>query len=161
MKEYTSRCLAEMKSFVPSTIMNETVDSLVEKGLSKDIAKRVRMKKCLWLIRMSPWYIEKISDADLLNRYNPSGQGLDATELAAVYASLPPKFLNDPSGKKTDWRANMEQNFKEVDKKRVSNQLRGSNLRNAIYKKMEGGGPFGGDDQLIEIQVVEGENLEG
>lgn len=142
MAAFTSECLQIMRGYVPPHIFEATLQSLQEDdGFPKELAKRLRSKKCLWLIRMNAWDIERIHEVELMGRFNPVAQGLDIVEMAAIYTSIPEKFINDPTGRKSEWRNNFETSLKEMDKKRRNNALKGNALRNPVYKKMPVG-PF-------------------
>ena len=67
-------------------------------GYSRELAKRLMDRKCLWLVRMSAADIQRIHEADLMSTY--VFQGLDLVELSAVYAAIPAKFSNDAYGRK-------------------------------------------------------------
>ena len=105
--EFVSESLATMQGFVPPRIFSESEHSLVDMGYSLRLAKRMLQKKALWLVRMQPQDIAKIHFAELMNKYNYEGNNLDVVELAAVYASLPERFLNDHNEKKAQWRLNL------------------------------------------------------
>ena len=63
-------------------------DLIMSAEISKDLAKRLFTKKCLWLVRIMPIDIGKLHIADLSNRFSISGQNLDIVELAAVYGAV-------------------------------------------------------------------------
>ena len=87
-------------SFIPVNIKSANVLSLqTEQGYSLELAKRIMSRKCLWLVRIEIDEIAKMHEADLLYRYNTGGQQLDVVELAAVLASMPNYFHNDPMKK--------------------------------------------------------------
>ena len=46
--------------------------------------------------------VANLHHSDLAGAY--TSHGLDLMELRAVYATLPPKFVNDKEGKKAAWR---------------------------------------------------------
>jgi hypothetical protein len=136
MSVFASECLQTMRGYVPAHIAESTLQSLQEKdGLHVDLAKRLLTKKCLWLVRMCVVDIERIHEVDLLGPLNPIAQGLDIVELAAVYASVPEKFVHDASGRKAQWRENLENALREMDKLRQTSGLPAPKARNACYKK--------------------------
>jgi hypothetical protein len=79
--------------------------------------------------------IERIHEVDLMGPLNPIAQGLDIVELAAIYASVPEKFVHDASGRKAQWRENLENALREMDKLRQTSGLPAAKARNACYKK--------------------------
>jgi hypothetical protein len=76
-----------------------------------------------------------VTQVDLIGRFNPIAQGLDIVELAAIFACVPEKFVNDPTGKKNQWRLNLENALREMDKQRQEGKLPASKARNPCYKK--------------------------
>eukprot|EP01035_Chromulina_nebulosa_P022269 gene22269-28840_t len=93
IEEFSQECLSTMRGFVPPHIFTTSLAFLVdEDGLSEPLAKRMLSKECLWLVRMDPEDIQKLSDADLMDRFNPLDQQLDIVELAAVFACLSPVY---------------------------------------------------------------------
>lgn len=135
---FTQECLQTMRGYVPAHIFEATLPSLQQDdGLTLDLAKRLISKKCLWLVRMRVLDIERIHEADLMGRFNPIAQNLDIVELAAVFAAVPEKFLNDPTGRKAQWRQNLENALREMDRQRQMNSLPASKARNPVYKKQK------------------------
>ena len=121
---YTTACFEEMRGYMPSHIFDASIISLVDDdGLSKALAKRFFMKKCLMLIRLMKEDISKMHIAELSGRFNPSAQGLDIVELAAVFHALPDTFLNDHDGKKEQWRTGIQDSFQKLYKQKMSNSL--------------------------------------
>jgi hypothetical protein len=136
MSVFASECLQTMRGYVPAHIADATLQSLQEQdGLHADLAKRLLTKKCLWLVRMRVVDIERIHEVDLMGPLNPIAQGLDIVELAAIYASVPEKFVHDASGRKAQWRENLENALREIDKLRQTSGLPAAKARNACYKK--------------------------
>jgi hypothetical protein len=141
---YTHQCFQEMRGFIPSHIFDSSIISLVdEDGLSKVLAKRFFMKKCLMLIRLMKDDISKMHIAELSGRFNPSAQGLDIVEMAAIYYALPDFFLNDHDGKKEQWKASIEEAFKKLYSQKVANNLPKNLVRFNGYLKET---PFFKDD---------------
>lgn len=69
VEEFSQECLSAMRGFVPPHIFTTSLAFLVdEDGLSEPLAKRLLSKECLWLVRMDPEDIQKLSDADLTDR---------------------------------------------------------------------------------------------
>lgn len=121
---YTTACFEEMRGFIPSHIFDASILSLVDDdGLSKQLAKRFFMKKCLMLVRLKKDDISKMHIAELSGRFNPSAQGLDIVETAAIYHALPETFLNDHDGKKEQWKCGVEDAFKKMYSQKASNSL--------------------------------------
>ena len=90
VQSYCQECFQEMRGFIPSHIFDASVVSLVdEDGLSKSLAKRFFMKKCLMLVRLKAYDISKMHIAELSGRFNPSAQGLDIVEMASIYHAIP------------------------------------------------------------------------
>jgi hypothetical protein len=65
----------------------------------------------------------------LFSRFNPDGQNLDIVELAAIYAALPEKFLNDPFGKKQRWKEKVEELLKKMVADKEQGQLPKAKVR--------------------------------
>lgn len=135
---FAQECLQTMRGYVPAHVFDATLPTLTqEDGLTLELAKRILAKKCLWLVRMRVVDIERVHEADLMGRFNPIAQNLDIVELAAIFAAVPEKFLNDPSGRKAQWRQNLENALREMDKQRQTNSLPPSRARNPAYKKQK------------------------
>jgi len=81
------------------------------------------MKKCLMLVRLEKSDISKMHIAELSGRFNPSAQGLDIIETAAIYHALPEAFLNDHDGKKEVWKSTIEDAFKKMYAQKQTNSL--------------------------------------
>lgn len=113
--DYARECLDIMRGFIPPHILSCSLNQLEREGMSKDLAKRVMLKKCLWLVRFTSVDIGKLHIADLNGRYGVDAQGLDIVETAAIYAIAPEKFLNDDArGSKEQWRAKLENTLKTM-----------------------------------------------
>ena len=98
-----------------------------------------------------------VCQVELMGRFNPVAQQLDIIELAAIYACIPEKFLNDPSGRKAEWKLNVENSLKDMDKLRRSNQLLGSKARHLVYKKMQSRpAPFLNRNTVRTMDIIEG-----
>lgn len=136
---FAAACLRIMRGFVPPNIFHSSFTMLTENdGLHPELAKRFLSKKCLWLVRLNQNSIDKIHEVELMGRFNFEAQGLDVVELAAIYASLPEKFSCDPNGKKTQWKALLEQNLKKADSDARSRALAMSGKNRFIaYTKQE------------------------
>jgi hypothetical protein len=105
--------LATMRGVVPSTIFNDSSPAtLSAAGIAPKLASRISNKRCLWLVRMAPEDVTKMHISELLNRYNPLGEGLDIVEMAAVFACLPSVFPNDSDGRKKKWLLDVENSLK-------------------------------------------------
>jgi hypothetical protein len=143
---FVSDCLADMRAFIPVSIFKSSLASFVqESGYSQALAKRIMMKKCLWLVRMTKEDIQKIHASDLTGKFNPIAQGLDITELGALLGAIPEKFNNDPDGRKQKLRIALEQSFKvmwtqqqkhlqqQFGQGRASLQGKVRNVRHAAY----------------------------
>lgn len=126
---------------------------MVDSGLPISLAKRIMNKRCLWLVRLDRTDIERLHEADLMGRYNPDGAGLDVVEFAAVYASLPEKFYNDPSGKKESWRIRMENALKEMLSKKDSNKLNKQQLRHSTYTNVMP--TFADRNSTVQLRAVQ------
>jgi hypothetical protein len=120
------------RSFVPATVFTDNLESLKSYGLSADICKRILQKQCLWLVRLDSSAIARLHESDLYHRYQPSL--LDITELAAVYAVLPEVFMNDPLGKKLEWKENMYESLKRMMADRDTRCLPKGKLRAPCYE---------------------------
>lgn len=96
--EFSTECLERTRTFVPVDVFTSSQKDLMDLGLSYDVSKRILQRQCLFLVRMSSAEIARLHEADLYGRYNCTAQHLDIIETAAIYASLPETFLNDPIG---------------------------------------------------------------
>jgi hypothetical protein len=130
---YIDDCYQTMLGFVPPNIFQITFTEMLEEGLPKAIANRLKNKQCLWLIRLDRGDLQKLHEAMLLGRFNPDGQNLDIVELAAVYAALPETFLNDPFGKKIQWKEKIEESLKKMVTDKQNGQLSKSKERFSGY----------------------------
>ena len=152
---YASRCLAEMRGYIPPNIFSLSMQQLVDDPalpFSPALAKRIINKKCLWLVRMKPEDIERVHEAELNGRFNPEAQNLDIVELAAIYAALPAVFAFDGMGKKNAWRRAIEETLKRMYEDMQAGRLKGENLRCALYAKQEQ--VFVGRESLFSLPVV-------
>jgi hypothetical protein len=135
IKEYANECLDIMRGFVPPHISVVTSAQLEKEGMSKDLVKRLMAKKCLWLIRWATHDIGKLHVADITGRYNYEAQGLDIVEMAAIYANIPEKFLNDDaSGSKEKWRVALEESLKSMYAQMKNGNLPKNKQRVLAYK---------------------------
>ncbi len=85
---------------------------------------------------MSPNYISKLHEADLLNKYSYQAQNLDLIELSALYGSLPDESLclNDALGKKKKYKSDLLVELKKMITLHQQNKLPSNKIRNPIYK---------------------------
>lgn len=156
---YTQECLRTMRGFVPPHIFNSTMQSLTQVDkLPNDLAKRIMAKKCLWLVRISTNDIGKMHIAELQGRFNPEAQGLDIIELAAVFASVPAKFMNDDAkGSKEKWRLSLEESLKTAYTQMKNNTLAKLKVRNPAYKNLQ---PLFSQEEVYHVMhVVESKDL--
>jgi hypothetical protein len=139
ISSYCQECLLEQRRFIPSDIFLSSQTQLMhERGMSAVLAKRLMTKKCLWLIRMSEYYISKLHYAELHGKYSVEGNNLDIVETLAIYASVPVKFPNDGNGKKAMWRKSLEDSVKKLIMGKENNKLTASQMRNSAYKNYVG-----------------------
>lgn len=151
-----------MRSYVPPDIFTSTHEGLLHLGLTPGLAKRVLKKQCLWLTRMGPDEIARLHEADLNGRFNTAGEALDLTELAAVYASLPERFVNDRLGKKVEWRDGVEAALKRAMEEEGLGTLVEGRLRCALYEAfLEDTGPVRDLDSVREASYVRSEGSQG
>ena len=131
---YSRECLQTMRAFIPPSIFSCSVDSLISDfNFSRELAKRLMTKKCLWLIRILKSDIERIHEAELMGRFNPESQGLDIVETAAIYAAIPQKFNKDATGRKEAWRLSLEKNLKDMYKQHKAGTLLKIKKRSLAY----------------------------
>ena len=104
--------LRRQRSLTPLHIAEKSTDDLIELGLTKAAATRLRQKKALWLVRMHPNNVRKMHVADLRSKF--ATQGLDIVEMRAVWASLPDEFDNDGDGKKEEWKRQIRTKLTEM-----------------------------------------------
>jgi len=146
-----------MRSFIPPDIRSCSKAQLEARGVPEKIAKRVFDKKALWFCRMDPAFISKMHAAVLCSKY--AYQGLDLTEMRAVFASIPETFENDGDGKKKKYRMDMQQKLKDLTAKEANGGLTGNNLRNRVYSAQTIG-RFDPDDAIVKETVSAGEKME-
>ena len=127
--------LAEMRSFVPPFIFSATERQLVEEhGYSKALVRRLRGKKCLWLVRMQEQDIARLHGADLTVTYGFEGQRLDLVELGAMFAVCQSiTFSIDGDGRKAQWRQRLVDAVKRYMKEEEKNVLAAALRRNPVY----------------------------
>lgn len=139
---YLDLCLRVMRSFVPPDIHATDEATLREKyGFSAELARRLKNKACLWMIRMVDSDIAKLHESDLFARYVVQGQGLDLVELSAIYRSVPEDFMNDTKGLKAEWRASIESNLFQLLKDRKQDRLAPGKQRHPAYNNFPDEGP--------------------
>lgn len=109
-------------------------------------------RHCLWMVRMGKTDIARLHDVDLSNRYNTSAQLLDVVELAAIMASLPERFSNDPMGKKMAWKTQLENQLKQAMADRDAGTLPKNKLRAPVYTTAKG--PYTDLSTVREIDAV-------
>ena len=148
--------LLRMRSYIPPDIFSTTLDALLLLGLTPELAKRVLAKKCLWLTRMGPDDIARLHEADLNGRFNTQGEGLDLVELAAIYASLPERFVNDRLGKKVEWRDAVERTLREwLGSEESEGCVPEGRARHEMYEAfLDDTGPCGDTSSVREVDVV-------
>jgi hypothetical protein len=125
-----------MLGFVPPNIFSITLPEMLDDGLPKTIAQRFQNKKCLWLIRLDKSDLQKLHEAELMGRFNPDGQNLDVVEIAAIYAAVPEKFLNDPFGRKARWKERLETMLKQMVTDKQNGKLTKAKERFSGYKNV-------------------------
>lgn len=154
---YCAECLDVMRSFVPPNIFSATYEALIDQHLPEDIAKRVLYKPCLWLTRMSHDEIARLHVVDLSSRYDLLSQNLDVVELAAVYFSLPDRFLNDNTGKKIEWRESIERELKIMIEDKDADCLPKNKLRHPVYTGLTRG-PVMDLTTVKDFEVIKGDS---
>ena len=143
-----TEALRVIRRFVAPSIFSCKFGDLLERGLPKNLAKRIWDMKVLWLTRCEESFIAKIHAADLKSKY--AFHMLDITELRAVWAVLPKEFENDQTGEKAEWKANVLQKLQNLVTKDDKEELRGNQLRHVSYKDLSG---FYDPDAAIAVQV--------
>lgn len=74
--------LWRQRSLTPLEIADKSTDMLIELGLTKSAATRLRQKKALWLVRMAASNIRKMHVADLRSKFATQvGQVLDRLKI--------------------------------------------------------------------------------
>ena len=129
--------VCRMRRLMPRNMAVMSIEKLMKCGLTHECAFRLLSERVLRLIVTHPDTSRKIHIVDL-NMY--SNQGLDITEMRAVYACLPPEFDLDGDGKKAEWRGNFGRKLNELI--RNESTVRGSGLcdaelRHSAYKEAE------------------------
>lgn len=129
-------------------------------GLSVEVAKRLLEKKALWLTRMSDMEIAKLHEADLHNRFQVHANGLDIIEIAAIYASTPDAFPNDPTGRKTAWLNSIELLLKRMLTEKNKGILPKHLKRASVYQTMPSAiaGPVEDRESVRETSFSQGED---
>jgi hypothetical protein len=157
-EELTSESLDFIRGFIPPKIFTYSESQF--KGEAAEwpagLIKRIWQKKVLWLTRLSRVDIERLHEADLYNKYNFQGQGLDLTEIAALYAAVPPKFWNDPSGRKNAWRATLEKTLQDMMEQDENGKLPASKKKTSLYKAQHA--IYGDRNSLFEFEAVSGKD---
>jgi hypothetical protein len=131
---FSKECLEIMRGYVPTCVFSSSLTGLHEMGLSKDLAKRIYTKKCLWLVRMRTEDLMKLHEADLLGKFGCEALQLDVVELCAIYAIAPTKFTVDPSGRKEIWRSSLEAQVRKMLAAKEADKLPKNQLRAITYK---------------------------
>jgi len=157
IRSYCLKCLGIMRSFIPINVFDSTPEKLQNSKIPLDIAKRISQKQCLWLTRMSIEEIVRLHDADLISRFNFSGQGLDIVELAAIYACIPDRFMNDRDGKKYDWRDALEKSFRQMLTEWTNGSLPDARIRCPVYDG-HAEGPIDDRESVREYNAIVGTN---
>ena len=144
--------LDTIRSFVPPEIFRMSLNDLTQAHISKDLAKRIFTKHCLWLLRMSASDIGKLHVADLSSRFGVSGQNLDIVELAAVYGAIQHvMFEADAGGKKDSYRKDVEKSLQKELELKKSGKLVGNKLRHSAYRGQE---PLFADRSSLHSQEI-------
>jgi hypothetical protein len=153
--DFAEQCLERTRSFVPLNIFESTQESLIALGLSPELAKRVLQRQCLWLTRMSKTEIATVHESDLVGRFNSSAQLMDIIETAAIYIALPDKFNADESGRKAEWRDNIEENLRRMLQDNDNGQLPEGRIRHPAYNGLQFG-PIEDVTSVRETNIVSG-----
>lgn len=157
---YIAECLSMQRSFVPLNVFKTTQENLISCGLTPECAKRVLTKECLWMVRMSPDEISRLHEADLITRFSMGGQILDIVETAAIYASLPTEFPNDPTGRKIDYRISVEDTLKRMLIQYEEGSLPAGKTRALAYASYNGGsGPFEDRTSVRKLSLLKSSDV--
>lgn len=135
--EYSKECLEIMRGFVPTNVFSSSLAELQNQGLSKELAKRIYTKKCLWLVRMRTADLMKLHEADLLGKFGCEALQLDIVELCAIYAIAPIKFTVDTTGKKEIWRSSLEGQVRKMLAEKEADKLPKNKQRALCYKNQK------------------------
>lgn len=162
--EFQLKCFQEQRGFVPPDIFRCTLATLQGTGgLPAPLATRLFRNKALWLVRMSPEDIgrlslEELSGANVVEpllsmhenmatnwicfyflfcgragRFNPVSCGLDVVELFALLHALPPCFSLDQGGQKHFWRLSLEAQVRHLHTKMNHGSLMPQERRHEAY----------------------------
>jgi len=156
ISEFCDICLERTRTFVPVNIFDCSLEDLLNKGLSNDLARRILQRQCLWLVRMSPEEISRLHESDLLGRFNSLQQNLDIVETAAIYYSLPDKFMHDAKERKIGWKNAVEDNLRQMLLDNDNDELPVPKIRNPAYGDKPTG-PFKDTTTVRKIEVVKGD----
>jgi hypothetical protein len=160
IEPFAEDALQTMRGYIPPHIFSYSESYLKEElssHWSMALIKRIYQKKCLWLIRLSRVDIERLHEADLMNKFNFQGQNLDIIEVAALYAAIPKKLWNDPTGKKMMWRNMLEKSLQDMMEEEKKETLTKAKKRHPAYQNQL---PLYGDrDTLHELtNIVSGKD---
>jgi len=155
--------LLRMRSYVPPDIFSTTIEALLHLGLTPELARRVLTKKCLWLTRMSMDEIARLHEADLNGRFSTQGENLDLVELAAIYASLPERFVNDRLCKKVEWRDGIERTLRDwLGSEEAPGCVPDGRARHDMYEAfLDDTGPVRDTTTVREVDVVSSAGSQG
>lgn len=106
------------------------------------LAERIWRKRVLWLLRATPAEVANLHSSDLAGAY--SAHGLDLMELRAVYAMLPPKFVNDKDERKATWREQLRERLVALTEKESLGTLETEEERHPAYLAGSTSGAGGG-----------------
>jgi len=117
---FLDTCFIEMFGFIPPDIGSLTIEQLMAKGYSKDLAKRLLQCKALRLLRLSSHDIGRIYESDLaLPTFD-----LDLRELCAIYAKIRHVvFRNDQRGTKVAYRNRLYEKIVSLRKDDLAGKL--------------------------------------
>lgn len=158
VSEFVENCLERTRSFIPVNVFDSTADDLTALGLSSDLAKRLLQRQCLWLVRMSRDEISRMHESDLLGRFNSLQQNLDIIETAAIYASLPDEYINDPRGLKKEYKKSVEDNLRQMLMENDNDELPDIKIRNPSYEGRQYG-PIKDVTSVRELEVTKGDGI--
>jgi len=133
---FLDTCFVELFAFIPPDIASLTVEQLVAKGYTKELAKRFAVQcKCLRLLRLPSHEIGRMHESDLTARFSVEGVNLDLRELCAIYTKIRQvDFLNDQRGTKAAYRNRLYEKIVKLRKEDLAGTLAAAKRIHPAYK---------------------------
>jgi len=153
---FLDTCFVELFAFIPPDIASLSLEQLVAKGYTKELAKRFAVQcKCLRLLRLPSHEIGRMHESDLTARFSVEGVNLDLRELCAIYAKIRQvDFLNDQRGTKVAYRNRLYEKIVKLRKEDLAGTLATAKRIHPAYKNNT---PlYANRESLTEMDLVSG-----